>query len=344
MGTKILLFTFDYELFLGRQSGSVQKCLLDPTKRLLRIFDTHQIRNAIFFVDTTYLIRLKKMADLHENARKDWELIKNQLNEIAQKGHYIFPHLHPHWQDAVYDQTTNQWILSDITKYRFSSLSDFEREEVFDQSIQVLHDILDLVNSYAFAEGFRAGGWSLQPFETFRPYFKKHKIKFDFSLLPGKCQFTNAQYYDYRICPDKPVYRFGNKVEKEDTKGDFTEIAITTLRYPMMVATMDRCWQKVLWRLRNRSSGDGDGVIAKTLNGFEENEKQNKYLERASIELLNWATWPVYKKNIAKNNYMQFISHPKMLSGHNFFMLEKLLSWINRHYSIETDFKKALKI
>lgn len=345
MGEKILLFTFDYELFLGRRSGSVEKCLIEPTKRLLDIFDTYHISSAIFFIDTTYLIRLKEIVDHNEDARRDWDKIRNQLTEIIQKGHYIFPHLHPHWLDAVYDANDNQWKLADLSKYRFNNLSDTDKAEVFDQSMKILNEISFPVDSSYSIDGYRAGGWSLQPFETFLPYFDKHRIKYDFSVLPGKHQFTTAQFYDYRKVPDKAIYRFGKQVEDEDEIGNFTEIAITSLRYPLLTQKMDRYWQKILWKMNNRSVGDGHGVISQPLQGYEVSDNQeNNNLERASIELLNRATWPVYKRYIAKNNYIQFISHPKMLSRHNFHMLEKMLSWVTQTYSIETDFKKVLEV
>ncbi len=345
MGEKLLLFTFDYELFLGRQSGSVEKCLIEPTERLLAIFDAYSISSAIFFIDTTYLIRLKDLVDQNEYARRDWEKITNQLTDIVKKGHYIFPHLHPHWLDAVYDTNSHQWKLPDLSKYRFSNLTDVEKEEIFDQSMKILSEItIPAVPSYSI-NGYRAGGWSLQPFEAFQPYFRKHRIKYDFSVLQGKHQFTSAQFYDYREIPGKTVYRFSKQVEKEDKGGEFTEIAITTLRYPPMTQKMDRYWQKILWRMHDRSSGDGHGVVSQPLQGYEATDNQgNDYLERASIELMNWVTWPVYKKYIAKNNYIQFISHPKMLSRHNFHMLEKMLSWVTQKYSIETDFKKVLEV
>ena len=343
MGEKILLFTFDYELFLGRQSGSVEKCLIEPTKRLLDIFDAYHISHAIFFIDTTYLIRLKGIIGQSENTKRDWDKIKGQLTDILKKGHYIFPHLHPHWLDAVYDTERNQWKLTDLSKYRFNNLSDAEKEELFNQSVSILNEISFPINSSYTIDGYRAGGWSLQPFGVFSPYFNKYGIKYDFSVLPGKHQFTNAQFYDYRDIPGKPVYRFSNQVEKENKDGEFTEIAITTLRYPPVIQKLDWYWQKVLWRMNSRSSGDGHGVISKPLPGYEVTDNHgNEYLERASIELMNRVTWPVYKRYIAKNNYIQFISHPKMLSPHNFHMLEKLLSWATEKYSIETDFKKVL--
>ncbi len=301
------------------------------------------ISRAIFFIDTTFLIRLKDLVDQNEYARQDWGKITKQLTEIVKKGHYIFPHLHPHWLNAVFDINSHQWKLFDLSKYRFNNLTDAEKGDIFAQSVNILNEISFPVNSSHSIDGYRAGGWSLQPFDVFSPYFNKYGLKYDFSVLPGKYQFTNAQFFDYREIPDKPVYRFSRQVEQEDKDGEFTEIAITTLRYPPLTQKMDWYWQKILWRMNNRASGDGHGVISKSLPGYEVADNQgNDYLERASIELMNWVTWPVYKRYIAKNDYLQFISHPKMLSPHNFHMLEKLLSWATERYSIETDFKKVL--
>ena len=65
---KRLLSTFDYELFLGPASGSVDRCLLEPTQKLLDLFDRFQLPHAIFFVDSTYLLRLEEVAATHEAA------------------------------------------------------------------------------------------------------------------------------------------------------------------------------------------------------------------------------------------------------------------------------------
>ena len=56
---KTLLFTFDYELFLGKRSGNVLDSVITPTQEVLNILNEYSIR-AIFFVDTTWLIKLKE--------------------------------------------------------------------------------------------------------------------------------------------------------------------------------------------------------------------------------------------------------------------------------------------
>ncbi|MBK7667512.1 MAG: hypothetical protein IPJ32_09355 [Sphingobacteriaceae bacterium] len=53
--TRNLLFTFDYELFLGKRSGTVENCILKPTDKILELFSKYKVTKAIFFVDTTYL-------------------------------------------------------------------------------------------------------------------------------------------------------------------------------------------------------------------------------------------------------------------------------------------------
>ena len=344
MGDKTVLFTFDYELFLGQKSGSVQKCLLDPTRKLLDIFDDYHIEKAIFFIDTTYLIRLKEVANNYERANHDWQQITRQLQDISMRGHYLYLHLHPHWLDAVYNEDRNEWSLADLSKYRFNHLSVEQKELIFKESIEILKKILVSINQPIHLDGFRAGGWSLQPFKSFRPYFENYGIVYDFSLLPGKHQFTNAQFYDYRIWPNKPVYPFSDMVEREDVNGPFRELTITTIPYPRFLFEIDKLWQKILWRLRIRSLGDGNGVTPEVLNNYEYPVTDKEcFLERASFELLNQVSLPLYKNYIAKNNYIHFISHPKMLSHHNFYTLEKLLYWMDRHFTLHTDFKKIVQ-
>ena len=51
--------TFDYELFFGSSSGSVDNCIIKPTQRLIDIAKIHDI-TLVFYVDAGYLFQLKK--------------------------------------------------------------------------------------------------------------------------------------------------------------------------------------------------------------------------------------------------------------------------------------------
>ena len=59
---KTILLTFDYELFLGvrnTSSGAVEDCLIEPSNWILEVLSKHKITDAVFFVDTLHLVKLK---------------------------------------------------------------------------------------------------------------------------------------------------------------------------------------------------------------------------------------------------------------------------------------------
>src|SRR5271170_6423278 len=127
---KVVLFTFDYELFLGSSSGQAKDCILIPTNRLLEILNQHDFRG-IFFVDTVYLMRLTEVSRTNANALKDLEAILEQLTRIAKQGHYIYAHIHPHWIDAEFLPDKNEWSLQNTRYYKFSSLDQGQKHKLF---------------------------------------------------------------------------------------------------------------------------------------------------------------------------------------------------------------------
>ena len=336
---KNLLFTFDYELFLGEKSGSVQKCMIEPTEKLISIFDSFNFKHAVFFVDTTYLIRLKEEAKISLMAKEDFDRIIKQLQELIQKEHSIFPHIHPHWLDAEYDKGKNTWKLSNITNYRFHSISESQRETLFNASIALLKEIIDPVNPGYNLDGYRAGGWCIQPLSDFYPAFKKHKIKYDFSVLPGIKNLSTAQYYDFENAPVKRKYNFEEDVTIENKAGSFTEVAISVINISPFYRFLNKLLLKYLWKTGNRSIGDGSGVVA-TKENPERPTHTNK--EMVSLELLTLIKLPLYKNYFKNEEVMHFISHPKMLSQHNFYFFKKFFAFAFSNFEIESDFRQML--
>lgn len=336
--SKNLLFTFDYELFLGRRSGSVEKCMLAPTRQLIALFERYGITNALFFVDTTYLLRLKDVAKTHPAAKVDFDAIQQQLQELIRKGHLIYPHIHPHWQDATYDALTNNWSLPSLTYYRFHALQVKEREAVFDASISLLNDIILPVKADYKIDGYRAGGWCIQPFSDFYPSFKKHGIVYDFSVLPGMKNLSSAQYYDFQVAPKK-VYQFEMDITQEDVGGSFTEVPISLVPVSAAIEFANKLLLKFLWKTGNRSVGDGSGVVAQV---EEQSESIKNRHEMVSIELLTRVKLNLYQKFLLQNTNMHFISHPKMLSAHNFTCLELFLKHATKHYTLSTNFRELV--
>ncbi|HXP51635.1 MAG TPA: hypothetical protein VN922_16880 [Bacteroidia bacterium] len=326
-----IIFTFDYELFLGKQSGSVYRCVIEPTQKILNIFYELGMSSAIFFVDTLWLIRLKKVASESSIARKDYEMVVQQLQQISRLGHYIFPHLHPHWADAIYSKGTNQWQLINYSRYRVHSLDKSEREQCFGDSVGILKEILgDEYKPLAY----RAGGWSIQPFEDFEPLFQKYNVKYDFSVLPGTKRISTGQHYDFSDIKITRPYTFSTDVTVPG-KGSYTEFPISMVKVSYYTSLLNRAYLKYLQLNGSRSYGDGQGIVVERTESSADNGS-----EMVSVELLNDVKLPLYLRYLKKNDYMQFISHPKMLTQHNIDTFSSFVKRARRAYKVNTDFMK----
>lgn len=331
---KNILFTFDYELFLGEKSGSSEKCLLDPTYRILDILNSFNARG-IFFIDTTYLIRLYEQESIL--AKSDYEQICAQIRKIVSYGHYVFPHIHPHWLDAKYNKETNQWILSNLNNYRFHNISLSQREYLFDKSLSLLDQIITPVHSAYVIDAYRAGGWSIQPFVDYRPHFLKHGIKYDFSVLSGFKSISNAHWYDFTETPKKNIYNFSEDISVENSNGEFTEFAISKINITGIINFLSRVFLKFI-PSDQKINGDG---ISVDLHEIKIKKLLNKN-EMVSIELMTRVKLPSYFDFLSNNDYMHFISHPKMISPHSMNCFKKFISESFNKYEINTDFRKMI--
>ena len=158
-----IYITLDYELFFGSKSGSVEKCIIEPTNDLLKIVDPYNVKFTCF-VDAGYLIQLEKHKDIYPQLQNDYSKITKQISDLADNEHGIELHVHPHWEDSYYNGAN--WVFS---KSRYK-LSDFKEEEIED-IITRYNDILKRVSGKNPVT-YRAGGWSAQPFGPIKKALK----------------------------------------------------------------------------------------------------------------------------------------------------------------------------
>lgn len=339
-----LLLTFDYELFLGKRSGTIQNCIIRPTNRLLEIFSKHKITKVIFFVDCTYLQKLSQSTE--PECIRDFSIVSEQLIDVIRKGHYVFPHIHPHWKDGVYDTSLKQWKLEKTDFYRFHSVPDDEKDFLFEYSIHFIKELQQKAGVVYDIDSYRAGGWCLQPFTDFKPYFEKYGIKNDFSVLRGFNLSGKNIHYDFTRIPVKNVYKFTDKVDEKVPNGQFTELVISVLSISNIRRFLNKFLYKYLSIVKDRSYGDGfsatdgEGSIIRSIQDMRE---QNHYKsEMASVELLTILTFPEYENYIERNDYMHLISHPKMVNEHNLHNFDAFLQRALNKYDVNTDYKKLL--
>jgi len=337
---RTVLFTFDYELFLGLRSGTVKECMIEPTSRLLELFGKYGYK-AIFFVDTTHLLRLEEIAPTYPAAAADLESVQHQLREVLRQGHSVFPHIHAHWLDAKYLPDHNEWSLENTRFYQFSSLQPDEQQRLFDHSMHTLRSLTAQAAPDHVIDSYRAGGWSIQPFEHFKPFFLRHGIAHEWSVIPGKYHFSDAHYFDFRKAPASlPVYHFEQDPALQDERGRFTEWTISTLRMSSLDKWFNFKVSGLLHRTGKMGPRRGSTVSATTRESGNIYETRGNTLLTASFEGLNPFILRKYRSAIRKTNYFQFISHPKLLSAYELGMTNKLLKALKKE-NIQTDFRKA---
>ena len=335
---KLVLFTFDYELFLGKKSGTVEGCLINPTNQLLSLLKTYAFKG-VFFIDTVYLLRLKEIAQQYPNAANDLSLINEQLKTIAEDGHYIFPHLHPHWLDAVYLPEANEWSLTNLRYYQFSSLPAEKQDHLFENSIATIRSVVQNIPDYKI-DSYRAGGWSIQPFEYFMPHFLKNGIYNEWSVIPGKYLISDTHTFDFRNAPvGLSVYHFNNDVCIESKDGIFKEWTISSIAFSAFGKWLNFKINGVLKRLGKIEKRKGSTVSSMIKEEGDIYSSKNKKRTIASFEGLNYFTLQKYFSAIKNENYFQFISHPKLLTPYEFNMISKLLKKLKGFENIESDFR-----
>jgi len=219
-----VILTFDYELFFGTDTGSVQKCMIEPSGRLLAIARKHQIP-LVFFVDVGFLIKLQEYQEQYPALNTDFEQIKTQLKEMEELNCEIQLHVHPHWEKSFYDG--EKWIINTDGCYKLSDFPDADAEAI----VRKYHHFLSGLTKNKITT-YRAGGWCIQPFSQIEKVFRELEITKDSTVFPGG-KFESAHYqFDFtRVLPFGNPYRFQSDVTQPVDNGYFLEIPISSWEF-----------------------------------------------------------------------------------------------------------------
>jgi hypothetical protein len=212
-----IFLTLDYELYFGDRHGTVEGCMLQPTRELIKIGDATGARMT-FFVDVGFLIKLDEFSSEFPQLKQEYALVAIQLRELVAKGHDVQLHIHPHWEDCVYDGT--KWNI-DVTRYK---LDDFSEEEIR-RIVRSYKEKLEEISGQKI-QSYRAGGWCLQPFSKVKQAFEENGLVLDSTVFP-KGHFESEHYfYDFRNAPEKSRYRFDDDLCVANENGQFWEFPI----------------------------------------------------------------------------------------------------------------------
>lgn len=319
-----IVFALDYELFFGKNTGTVENCLITPTDELIKTTNKYGIKYT-FFVDSGYLINLKNNSS--KKLQQDYKLIANHLTSLAKSGHDIQLHIHPHWEESVY--TNNGWSI-DYSKFKLHSFS----EEAIINIVKDYKNILEDITGKQIV-AYRAGGWCIQPFNKIKDALANENICVDSTIYKNGISQDSIVGYNFQNSPDKDFWHFSDDPMIEDVNGGFLEIPISSVKVSPLFF-----WKMGV--LKKINMGDyqafGDGEPISQDNRYYLGKLLNYTNSVVSIDgmkagLLQKAFNKIIYKD--KRKLFNVIGHPKALTKYS---LQKLSSFLdnNKNNNFET--------
>ena len=302
---KRLLLSYDYELFFGDKSGTIQKSIIEPTSLLLDCFKKTGVR-ANFFIDYLMLVQLRKVGD--EVCMNDLISIEKQIERMVSEGNRVELHIHSHWIDAKY-LGSGSWDISNFDHYSLNTFSELDIVSMFQEGCNIIESIARRVQPNYKVMVFRAGGWAIQPFSLFKKAFEKTSILMDSSSSRGVFSDNSYSFFDFRNAPDKCIYKFSKDICVEDSSGQFVEVPIASYRRNYIHKILDHGYGVFFSNSMCRVS---DGTHVRKSDG---NTGKSKACTKAMMTIAG-RSWMTIMLNIigCKHSVVTFIDHPKDFS------------------------------
>ena len=309
----VLLVSQDYELFFQR-SGSIEKCLFEPTNLLLDFADKSGIR-ITFFVDAGMLCRMSELSSSTASMANDLSKIQRHIESLHTRGHEIGLHIHPHWEDTRWEN--DAWDFSN-TRYQ---LRDFSANEVSDIVSRYTASLNELCDGSVGA--YRAGGFCVEPFEVLKGPLLENGVSIDSSVVPGARLNDENKGFDFSKVPNESWWQFDDSPLTPSADGKFMEIPITPVVLPVY-HYWARAVDRVLGRQPSGVIGDGSSKaigkreIIRRLGGAGRVSELSIDVAKAT-QLLSGA---IQRQN---RSVWQVMGHPKLLGKSSLDALRKFI-------------------
>jgi len=153
-----VVFTLDYEIH-GNGQGCPRALMVEPTDRLLRLFDEHGAKLTIM-ADVAEIMKFKEYRDAHGIDRYFFDAIADQLRRAVKAGHDVQLHIHSSYFNAT--ASDGHW-LQDWSEYDFASLPRERMNWIVSIAKGFLETLLRPAAPGYRCVAFRAANWSVSP-------------------------------------------------------------------------------------------------------------------------------------------------------------------------------------
>jgi len=153
-----IIFTSDYEIH-GNGEGSPSKLMVEPTSRMLKLFDEYGAKLTIL-ADIAEILKFKEYKEQTGRDKFFYDQILQQLIHAIKTDHDVQLHIHSSYFKSVYDK--GSW-KQNYSEYDLTRLEEKRLNEIIKLGKSYLESILKPVNTDYECYVFRAANWSMQP-------------------------------------------------------------------------------------------------------------------------------------------------------------------------------------
>lgn len=311
------LITLDYEVYFGRETGTVAKTVLEPTEALAGVARRHGAK-LVFFVDAGFILRLRAEMAKSERLRAEHDALCRQVEWLARAGHDIQLHIHPHWEDCRWNG--DGWDM-DVSRFALHAFESAQIADIVQRYTRVLRELAGPRAAYAY----RAGGWVIQPFAKIRQALLDAGVTIDSTVYAGGVCASAIQPYDFRGAPAKSRWHFDSDPLVEDPAGPFLEVPIASRRLrPDFFWRF--AWHKKLGGAAHRPFGNGRAIA------MDGNDMLRKLLlpstSVVSIDGYKASFLAAAAADYRARGYEDFvvIGHPKALTRYSLARVDEFLA------------------
>lgn len=219
-----LIFTLDYEIH-GNGDGSPYKLMIEPTIRLLNLFDKYNAKVTIF-ADVAEILCFKSYYEETGEDRFHYKEIISQLQDAIKRGHDVQLHIHSSYFGAKFNGTKweQKW-----ENYNLAALSYDEINLIIKTTKKFIEDTLKQVDPNYRCDAFRAANWSMMPTYNIYNALVSNEIKIDSSVYKWGRQFGRVDYnYMDAYSNIFPYKANSNNINLKDDNGQLVEFPIYT--------------------------------------------------------------------------------------------------------------------
>lgn len=230
--TIYILYSADYELFLGGNHCDEREVLIDPTNKVLDMCDSLKIPLTLF-ADIFSIIRYKE-----HNLFGFPDAAEHQLRDALKRGHDVQSHVHPHWKYTAiegrrYTVDTRYFLLGNL---------DSDGGELYARILDILvtsrdylHDLLREDTPGYRCIAFRSGGYGLQPnAQVVIRALRDAGFMIDSSIVPGLVIRNAINQVDYSRVPEMANYYLDDSLSSPSCRNDgIFEIPIASCTFSL---------------------------------------------------------------------------------------------------------------